>query len=63
MTNLTNLLASGGGVSILITVIVLILFMLVLLIATRIKRCPSDKIMVIYGKVSKSKDGTHRSAK
>jgi len=63
MKNLTNLLASDGGLPILITVIVLILFMLVLLIATRIKRCPSDKIMVIYGKVSKAKDGTHRSAK
>ncbi len=63
MTNLANLLASGEGVPILITVIVLILFMLILLVATRVKRCPSDKIMVIYGKVSKSQDGTHRSSK
>ena len=63
MTNLSNLLSGGSGVPILITVIVLILFMLILLIATRVKRCPSDKIMVIYGKVSKSKDGTHRSSK
>ena len=56
-------LASSAGIPILITVVVLILFMLVLLIATRVKRCPSDKIMVVYGKVSKAKDGTHRSAK
>lgn len=58
-----NILASSAGIPILIVVAVLILFMLVLLIATRIKRCPSDKIMVVYGKVSKAKDGTHRSAK
>lgn len=63
MTNLTHLLSASGGVPILVTVIVLILFMLILLVATRIKRCPSDKIMVIYGKVSKAKDGTHRSSK
>lgn len=62
MNILTNL-ASSAGVPILIAVAVLILFMLVLLIATRVKRCPSDKIMVVYGKVSKAKDGTHRSAK
>lgn len=62
MKNLYNL-ASSVGIPILITVVVLILFMLVLLIATRVKRCPSDKIMVVYGKVSKAKDGTHRSAK
>mgnify|MGYP002522110338 FL=1 len=62
MKNLYNL-ASSAGIPILVTVVVLILFMLVLLIATRVKRCPSDKIMVVYGKVSKAKDGTHRSAK
>ena len=63
MKNLTNLLASGAGTGILVAVIALIVFMLILLIATRVKRCPSDKIMVVYGKVSKAKDGTHRSAK
>lgn len=61
---LNNLLALGGeGVTLLIFVIVLIIFMMVILVATRVKRCPSDKIMVVYGKVSRSKDGTHRSAK
>lgn len=63
MTALNNLLAGSERLPILIVVIVLILFMILLLIATRVKRCPSDKIMVVYGKVSKSKDGTHRSAK
>lgn len=63
MANLANLLASGAGTSILVVVIALILFMIILLVATRVKRCPSDKIMVVYGKVSKAKDGTHRSSK
>ncbi len=62
MTNLSYLLA-GEAVVPIVVVVVLILFMLILLIATRVKRCPSDKIMVVYGKVSKAKDGTHRSAK
>ena len=62
MTNLSYLLA-GEGVVPVIVVVVLILFMLILLVATRVKRCPSDKIMVVYGKVSKAQDGTHRSAK
>lgn len=63
MNNMFYNLASSAGIPILVTVVVLILFMLVLLIATRVKRCPSDKIMVVYGKVSRAKDGTHRSAK
>ena len=32
-------------------------------IASRYRKCPSDKIMVIYGKVGSSKDGTAISAK
>ncbi|MBS7262093.1 MAG: flotillin family protein [Eubacteriales bacterium] len=42
---------------------ILILFALVLMIASRYKKCPSDKIMVIYGKVGKGKDNTTRAAK
>ncbi len=48
---------------ILVCVIVLILFSLLLLLLTRYKKCPSDKIMVIYGQVGQNKDGTNRSAK
>ena len=40
-------------------VIVLIVFFLV----KRYKKCPSDKVMVIYGKVGSNKDGSSRSAK
>ncbi len=48
---------------ILVCVIVLIVFSLFLLLLTRYKKCPSDKIMVIYGQVGQNKDGTNRSAK
>lgn len=43
---------------ILITVIVIIFFSLFMLIATRYKRCPSNKVLVIFGKT-----GSGRSAK
>ena len=49
--------------AILITVTVLVLFMIVLVIITRYKKCPSDKILVIYGKIGANKDGTYRSSK
>jgi len=55
--------AVNGGTVGLILVIALIAFMLLLLLLTRYKKCPSDKIMVIYGKVGTNKDGTARSAK
>ena len=41
----------------------LILVMTLLVVLTRYKKCPSDKIMVIYGKISPNTDGTYRSAK
>ena len=58
--------ASGGiseAVPMIIIAVVAILFATVVLIASRYKKCPSDKIMVIYGKVGTNKDGTQRSAK
>lgn len=48
---------------ILIIVAVLVLFMLLLMVLTRYKKCPPDKIMVIYGKVGADKEGNARSAK
>ncbi len=49
-------------VLILIMVIVLILFTTLAALLTRYKRCPSDKILVIYGKV-KTIDGAASSSK
>lgn len=48
---------------ILVCVIALLLFSMILLILSRYKKCPSDKVMVIYGKVGNNKDGSARSAK
>ena len=42
---------------------VLVAFTLLMLLLSRYKKCPSDKIMVIYGKVGSNKDGSARSAK
>lgn len=53
----------GPEVMMVVIVVVLIFFSLLLAFLSRYKKCPSDKIMVIYGKVGKSKDGTARSAK
>ncbi len=63
-----NLLTNtGGGVEtglvVLIVAAVLIVFMLFITIISRYKKCPSDKIMVIYGKVGNNPDGTSRTAK
>ena len=52
----------GYGI-ILVSVIVVLLFSLIVLIFSRYKKCPSDKIMVIYGNVGINKDGTTRSAR
>lgn len=46
-----------------ITVAVVIVFTLLILIVSRFRKCPSDKIMVVYGKVGSNADGTARSAR
>lgn len=51
------------NVIILIVVIAVVLFSMLLVALTRYRRCPSDKVLVIYGKVGTNKDGTTRSAK
>ena len=46
-----------------IAVIALVIFTGLIVVISRYKKCPSDKIMVIYGNVGSNKDGTSRSAK
>lgn len=60
-----NLLASAAATVgiVLAVVVVLVLFMMLLVVFLRYKKCPSDKIMVIYGKISANKDGISRPAK
>lgn len=64
-TSLLSELSSGavGGIIAIVVVVVLLLILIVVMLATRYKKCPSDKVMVIYGKVGKTQDGTARSAK
>ncbi len=54
---------SGAMILVLVCVVALLLLTTVTLILSRYKRCPSDKILVIYGKVGTGSDGTNRSAK
>ena len=60
-----NLLASSGAaIGIVVGIVVALIFVLaILVVLTRYKKCPSDKVMVIYGKITANKDGTYRSAK
>jgi len=46
----------------LIVTLVILAFMVLVFIVSRIKKCPSDKILVIYGKVGQNNDGTQKSA-
>ncbi len=45
-----------------IITIIIILFTVLIFIVSRIRKCPSDKILVIYGKVGNNTDGTNKSA-
>lgn len=47
----------------LIVAVILLLVMVVLVLATRYKTCPPDKILVIYGKIRPNPDGSYRSSK
>lgn len=47
----------------LVVVFLVIIFITILALFSRYKRCPSDKILVIYGKTGKTASGSSRSAK
>ncbi len=51
------------GTILLLCAVVLVLLSFVIWVCSRYKKCPSDKIMVVYGSIGKNKDGTNRSAK
>jgi len=56
------LVISVGGMVGLIVSLVIITLIVIIFIVSRIRKCPSDKIMVVYGKVGSNKDGSHKSA-
>ena len=47
----------------LICAVVLVLVAFIAWVCSRYKKCPSDKIMVVYGSIGKNNDGSNRSAK
>ena len=53
----------GQYVVIVVTLAIFFLFILIVTFLRRYKRCPSDRILVIYGKVGKGKGTESRSAK
>lgn len=65
MTHFIPMLAGGlsTAVPLIVLAVVIVLFAFIVVFASRYKKCPSDKIMVIYGKVGTNRDGTQRSAK
>ena len=48
---------------ILTCVVAVLIFSLIIMLVTRYKKCPSDRVMVIYGKVGNNKDGSTKSAR
>lgn len=54
--------ASPFGI-ILVTIIVVIIFSTVAALFARYKKCPSDKVLVVYGKVGKNREGMNQSSK
>ncbi len=53
----------GYEIIFLVCAIVVIVVAFIAWICSRYKKCPSDKIMVVYGSIGKNKDGTNRSSK
>lgn len=54
----------GDFSSIIVTAVIAVaIFVTIVALFARYKRCPSDRILVIYGKTGKDVDGSNRSAK
>ena len=51
------------SIIILICAVALVVVSFIIWVCSRYKKCPSDKIMVVYGSIGKNKDGRNRSAK
>ena len=62
-TLLTSTMSINPSVLMLACVIVLVVLTTMIVILSRYRKCPSDKILVIYGKVGQTQDGQQRSAK
>jgi len=56
-----KVLAVGDFIGLFIALIVIVA-MLLIFVVSRIRKCPADKILVVYGKVGKNTDGSNKSA-
>ena len=55
--------ALGGIITAVVVVVIILIVSMVMIFATRYKRCPPDKIMVIHGRIRKrNADGSKKSA-
>ena len=52
-----------GGIIGIIAAAVVLALLIVVIVVSRYKKCPSDKVMVIYGAVGKTKEGSARSSR
>ena len=52
----------AGLIAAIVVAVVLLLIMLMVFIS-RYKKCPSDKVMVIYGKLKRAKGGAPQAAR
>lgn len=59
--NLFVFAAASDWVGLIVT-LVIIFFTVIMFIVSRIRKCPSDKILVVYGKVGNNQDGSKKSA-
>ncbi len=62
-TYLSAVRPGSSSLLVLLCIIALLVVTTLVVIASRYRKCPSDKVMVIYGKVGSNADGTSRSAK
>ncbi|MFH0767480.1 MAG: SPFH domain-containing protein [Bacillota bacterium] len=56
------ILLSWGDIIGPVLTVLIIFFSVLAFIVARIRKCPSDKILVVYGKVGDNADGSHKSA-
>ncbi len=54
---------SGPFIVLLFSIVILAFFLAFITVLSRYKKCPSDKILVIYGKIGKGKDGYPTSSR
>ncbi len=61
MLSLLSAVQTGGIIAIIVVVVVLLIASIAVLFFARYKKCPSDKVMVIYGKIAPKKKMVHKS--